>query len=93
LATLLLLINSLDSDYIIWAQQEAVLGQESSENITDGTANRLDTIIELLEQGKQGSIIQLYLTIIVFMMGLAFVIFGLTSGRSTNFQPLLGDSI
>jgi len=81
LATLLLLINPLDSDYIIWAQQEAVLGQESSENITDGTANRLDTIIELLEQGKQGSIIQLYLTIIVFMMGLAFVIFGLYIGQ------------
>jgi hypothetical protein len=75
------LINPLDSDYIIWAQQEAVLGQESSENITDGTANRLDTIIELLKQGKQGSIIQLYLTIIVFMMGLAFVIFGLYIGQ------------
>ena len=79
IATLLLLITPLDS-YIIWGQQEA-LGQESSENISNETASRLDTIIELLEQGRQGSIIQLYLTIIVFMMGLAFVIFGLYIGQ------------
>jgi hypothetical protein len=57
------------------------VGQKSSENISDETASRLDTIIELLEQGRQGSIIQLYLTIIVFMMGLAFVIFGLYIGQ------------
>jgi hypothetical protein len=80
MATLLLLTAPLDSEYIIWAQQAAV-GQESSENISDETANRLDTIIELLEQGQQGNIIQLYLTIIVFMMGLAFVIFGLYIGQ------------
>jgi hypothetical protein len=43
--------------------------------------NRLDTIIELLERSRQGSQIQLYLTIIVFMMGLAFVIFGLYIGQ------------
>jgi hypothetical protein len=76
---LLLLITPLNS-YLIWAQQEAV-GQKSSENISNETASRLDTIIELLEQGRQGSIIQLYLTIIVFMMGLAFVIFGLYIGQ------------
>ena len=76
----LFLITPLGSDCIIWAQQEA-FGQESSEIISNETANRLDTIIELLEQGKQGSIIQLYLTIIVFMMGLAFVIFGLYIGQ------------
>jgi len=34
-----------------------------------------------LEQARQGSIIQLYITIIVFMMGLAFVIFGLYIGQ------------
>ena len=43
--------------------------------------NRLDTILELLQQARQGSIIQLYLTIIVFLMGLAFVIFGLYIGQ------------
>jgi len=37
--------------------------------------------IELLEQARQESIIQLYITIIVFMMGLAFVIFGLYIGQ------------
>ena len=45
------------------------------------TQNRLDTIIKLLQQAKQGSIIQLNLTIIVFMMGLAYVIFGLYIGQ------------
>ncbi|MFI5406975.1 MAG: hypothetical protein ACHQ1D_10740, partial [Nitrososphaerales archaeon] len=41
------------------------------------TAEKLDRIIELLEQSRQGSQIALYLTIIVFMTGLAFVVFGL----------------
>ncbi len=57
--------------------QQAVFGQDTSGE----TADRLDTIIELLEQSRQGSIIQLNLTIIVFMMGLAFVIFGLYIGQ------------
>ena len=34
-----------------------------------------------MQQAKQGSIIQLNLTIIVFMMGLAYVIFGLYIGQ------------
>jgi hypothetical protein len=45
------------------------------------TENRLDTIIELLEQSRQVSIIQLYLTVVVFMMGLVFVTFGLYIGQ------------
>jgi hypothetical protein len=53
MTTLLLLINPLDFDYIIWAQQETASGQESSENIADDTANRLDTIIELLDKGSK----------------------------------------
>ena len=61
--------------------QQAVFGQDSFENKSGKTADRLDTIIELLEQSRQGSIIQLNLTIIVFMMGLAFVIFGLYIGQ------------
>jgi hypothetical protein len=56
-------------------------GQQSSENTSSRIENRLDTIIELLQQSKQGSIIQLNLTIIVFMMGLAYVIFGLYIGQ------------
>ena len=82
LAILLLLLSlaSLGSGHLIWIQEE-IFGQESSKNTSNQTANRLDTIIELMEQSRQGSIIQLNLTIIVFMMGLAFVIFGLYIGQ------------
>ena len=79
-ALLLLVLAPLDLDYTVWAQQEA-LSQDSIENTTTQIANRLNTIIDLLEQARQGSIIQLYITIIVFMMGLAFVIFGLYIGQ------------
>jgi hypothetical protein len=45
------------------------------------TAQKLDRIIDLLEQARYGSQIALYLTIIVFMTGLAFVVFGLYIGQ------------
>jgi hypothetical protein len=77
---LLLLLTPFDLGSAVYAQQ-AVFGQDSFENTSGETADRLDTIIELLEQSRQGSIIQLNLTIIVFMMGLAFVIFGLYIGQ------------
>jgi uncharacterized BrkB/YihY/UPF0761 family membrane protein len=78
---LLLLIVLLNHDQTVWAQQLS-FGQNSVENTTNRQIqNRLDTIIELLQQTKQGSIIQLNLTIIVFMMGLAYVIFGLYIGQ------------
>ena len=78
---LLLLLTPFDLGSAVYAQQ-AVFGQDSFENTSGGeTADRLDTIIELLEQSRQGNIIQLNLTIIVFMMGLAFVIFGLYIGQ------------
>jgi hypothetical protein len=70
----------LDLGFALLTQQ-AVFGQDSFENTSNQTENRLDSIIELLEQSRQGSIIQLNLTIIVFMMGLAFVIFGLYIGQ------------
>ena len=73
-----LLLTSLGC--AVWAQQ-AVVSQDSFENTGNQTGNRLDTIIELLERSRQGSITQLNLTIIVFMMGLAFVIFGLYIGQ------------
>jgi len=44
-------------------------------------ADKLDRVIELLEQARRGSIVALYITIIVFMTGLAFVIFGLYIGQ------------
>ena len=79
-ALLLLVLAPLDLDYTVWAQQEA-LSQDSIANNNTQIANRLNTIIERLEQARHGSIIQLYITIIVFMMGLAFVIFGLYIGQ------------
>lgn len=75
-----LLLTPFNLGCAICAQQ-AVFGQDSFENTSGETADRLDTIIEHLEQSRQGSISQLYLTIIVFMMGLAFVIFGLYIGQ------------
>jgi hypothetical protein len=78
---LLLPIVLLNHDQTVWAQQLS-FGQDPFENTTSSEIqNRLDTIIELLQQAKQGSIIQLNLTIIVFMMGLAYVIFGLYIGQ------------
>jgi hypothetical protein len=76
----LLLLNHLDLDRAVWSQQQAY-GQDSFENMNNESENRLDKIIELLENARRGNIIQLYLTIIVFMMGLAFVIFGLYIGQ------------
>jgi hypothetical protein len=76
----LLLLNHLDLDLAVWNQQ-LVYGQDSFEDTNNGTENRLDKIIVLLEEAREGNIIQLYLTIIVFMMGLAFVIFGLYIGQ------------
>ena len=76
----LLVLDPLDLNHTVWAQQQA-LSQDSLENTNTQITNRLNTIIELLEQARQGNIIQLYLTIIVFMMGLAFVIFGLYIGQ------------
>jgi cellulose synthase/poly-beta-1,6-N-acetylglucosamine synthase-like glycosyltransferase len=77
---MLFALISLDPGHTVWAQKLA-FGQDSFENKSIQTDNRLDTIVELLEQSRQGSIIQLYITIIVFMMGLAFVIFGLYIGQ------------
>ena len=80
IALLLILLPPIELGHTVWDQQLA-FGQDSFENPNIQTENRLDKIIELLEKARQGSIIQLYLTIIVFMMGLAFVIFGLYIGQ------------
>ena len=80
ISLILLLLTALDLGHTTMAQQLAS-SQVPIENTSVEIKNRLDTIIELLERSRQGSIIQLYLTIIVFMMGLAFVIFGLYIGQ------------
>jgi hypothetical protein len=76
----LLLLNHIDSNYVVWGQQ-LTNDQDSAGDINNETENRLDKIIGQLERAREGAIIQLYLTIIVFMMGLAFVIFGLYIGQ------------
>jgi hypothetical protein len=76
----LLLLNHLDIDRAVWSRQLAY-AQDSFENTNNETENRLEKIIRLLEEARKGNIIQLYLTIIVFLMGLAFVIFGLYIGQ------------
>jgi hypothetical protein len=80
ISLILLLLTALDLGHTSVAQQLA-FSQVPIENTSIEIENRLDTIIELLERSRQGSLIQLYLTIIVFMMGLAFVIFGLFIGQ------------
>lgn len=44
-------------------------------------ANRLNTISERFDELKQSQIVTVYLFVIAFMMGLAFVIFGLYIGQ------------
>jgi hypothetical protein len=78
---LLLVLVLLDLGNTLLMAQKLTFGQGSIENTSTTTENRLETIIELLQQARHGSIIQLYLTIIVFLMGLAFVIFGLYIGQ------------
>ena len=80
---ILLVLILLTQSYLVCSAltQQLAFSQGSSENTSIQTANQLDTIIELLEQSRQGSRIQMYMTIIVFMMGLAFVIFGLYIGQ------------
>jgi hypothetical protein len=80
IALLLILLAMIDLGHTVWGHQLA-FGQDLFENPSTQTENRLDKIIELVERAREGMIIQLYLTIIVFMMGLAFVIFGLYIGQ------------
>lgn len=70
----LYLINSVSA-------QPSNTSQDELMNKNELTAEKLDRIIELLEQSRQGGQIALYLTIIVFMTGLAFVVFGLYIGQ------------
>ena len=80
LSVVLILLISFGTLKIAVAQQlPDKIGSTNynSSAITD----RLDKIINLLNQSRHGSLIALYLTIIAFLMGLAFVIFGLYIGQ------------
>jgi cellulose synthase/poly-beta-1,6-N-acetylglucosamine synthase-like glycosyltransferase len=64
-----------------WIFAQPSDSQDALANTNNSTAEKLDRIIELLEQQRRGGIFALYMTIIVFMTGLAFVIFGLYIGQ------------
>lgn len=68
------------------AQQrdDVSLIQDSLQNLStqmSEVVNRLNTISERFDELKQGQIVTVYLFVIAFMMGLAFVIFGLYIGQ------------
>ena len=57
IALLLILLPPIELGHTVWDPQLA-FGQDSFENPSTQTENRLDKIIELLEKARQGSIIQ-----------------------------------
>jgi hypothetical protein len=95
-------LTSLDLDHQIWGQQSNDISQiqKSLDNISSQTGEEVDhlkMIGEEFAELKQGQIVTVYLFVIAFLMGLAFVIFGLYIGQEhklspTNFLPLQRDS-
>lgn len=80
-------MGSVDLGYTSWAQEQAAR-QGSSTDMDNQTENQLSTIIKLLQEQKEGGIVHTFLTVIVFMMGLAFVILGLYIGQEHNLSNL-----
>ena len=80
LSVVLILLISFGTLKIAVAQQLPDKTGSTNYN-SSAITDRLDKIINLLNQSRQGSQIALYLTIIAFLMGLAFVIFGLYIGQ------------
>jgi hypothetical protein len=80
LSVLLILLISFGTLKIAVAQQLPDKIGSTNYN-SSAITERLDKIINLLNQSRHGSLIALYLTIIAFLMGLAFVIFGLYIGQ------------
>jgi hypothetical protein len=80
LSVVLILLISFGTLKIAVAQQLPDKIGSTNYN-SSAITERLDKIINLLNQSRHGSLIALYLTIIAFLMGLAFVIFGLYIGQ------------
>ena len=70
-----------------WIFAQSSGSQNTLDNANNVTGEKLDRVIELLEQSRRGATIGLYTTIIVFMTGLAFVIFGLYIGQEHKLAP------
>ncbi len=78
-----LLILALATSFFLtdWVFAQHADSQDALVNNYNSTGEKLDRIIQILEQQRLGGIFALYMTIIVFMTGLAFVIFGLYIGQ------------
>jgi hypothetical protein len=91
-AVVLSLLNTLDLDHPASAQQSSDISQiqESLDNISSQTGEEVDhlkMIAEEFAELKQGQIVTVYLFVIAFLMGLAFVIFGLYIGQEQRLSP------
>lgn len=93
-----LIVTNLQDDHFItrtWGQQSNEISQiqESLDNLSSQMSeevDRLEIIGKDFAELKQGQIVTVYLFVIAFLMGLAFVIFGLYIGQE---QSLFTDSI
>src|SRR6478752_1077718 len=83
LSVVLILIISFGTLKIALAQQLPDKTGSTNYN-SSAITDRLDKIIDLLNQSRHGSLIALYLTIIAFLMGLAFVILDYILDRNIN---------
>jgi hypothetical protein len=86
IAILLSGFTALDLDQLTWGQQSNDISQiqESLDNMSSQMGEEVDTLKMIGEQFaglKQGQIVTVYLFVIAFLMGLAFVIFGLYIGQ------------
>ncbi len=83
---LLSAFTSLGLDHQTWSQQSNDISriQESLDNLSSHTREEVDHLAKINEdfaELKQGQIVSVYLFVIAFLMGLAFVIFGLYIGQ------------
>ena len=85
-ALILSVFTALDLDHQTWGQQSNDISriQESLDNLSSHTREEVDHLAKINEdfaELKQGQIVSVYLFVIAFLMGLAFVIFGLYIGQ------------
>ena len=83
---LLSAFTALGLDHQTWGQQSNDISriQESLDNLSSHTREEVDHLAKINEdfaELKQGQIVSVYLFVIAFLMGLAFVIFGLYIGQ------------
>jgi uncharacterized membrane protein len=86
IAVVLSVLTALDPGQLIWGQQSNDISrmQESLDNMSGQMREAVDhlkIIGDKFAELKQGQIVTVYLFVIAFLMGLAFVIFGLYIGQ------------